>query len=370
MKQENTKISICKGIAIILIVVGHAEAPDFLTRFIYLFHMPIFFITAGYFFRRATPVDAWQFVGKRFRGLYVPMVKWALLFLIFHNLFFDIGLLNEQYGNWEGGVTHPYTWTQGCQRFVSIVFAMGGYDEFLLGAFWFFRALLISSILFMAVYKLFDERCPRLLRGNRKVWLIIAIAVAFAVFRLANGLKVTNVVQGGIRENWGVIFFGIGVLFRSYESRIRQHWALALTFFALLIGATALHCKGMNLQPQLIDVLTLPLTGTIGFLLTYYLSGLIDRRPSKVRTFLVHCGRMTVYIYVFHIIAFKAVSALKILWYDLPWGEIGCHMVIHDHNDDLFWLLYSAAGVAIPLLWMQGYKRVKGAVVARRSKGN
>ena len=49
---RNTVISICKGIAIILMVAGHAELPTILSNFIYVFHMPLFFITAGYFFSR------------------------------------------------------------------------------------------------------------------------------------------------------------------------------------------------------------------------------------------------------------------------------------------------------------------------------
>ena len=49
---RNIVLSVVKGIAIILMVVGHAEAPDFLTRWIYTFHMPVFFIAAGYFFSR------------------------------------------------------------------------------------------------------------------------------------------------------------------------------------------------------------------------------------------------------------------------------------------------------------------------------
>lgn len=44
-------ISICKGIAIILMVVGHVEAPELLTNFIYTFHMPLFFIAAGLLFQ-------------------------------------------------------------------------------------------------------------------------------------------------------------------------------------------------------------------------------------------------------------------------------------------------------------------------------
>ena len=106
--MRNNVISICKGIAIILMVLGHTEGPGFLMHIVYLFHMPIFFITAGYFFSRKYLSDSWTFVVKRFKGLYVPMVKWALFFLVIHNLMFKIGLLSEQYGNWENGVTHPY----------------------------------------------------------------------------------------------------------------------------------------------------------------------------------------------------------------------------------------------------------------------
>lgn len=74
---------------------------------------------------------------KRFKGLYVPFVKWSIFFLLIHNLLFKIGILNEVYGNWTGGTTHPYSIHQFWQRLTNIVFSMGGYDEFLAGAFWF-----------------------------------------------------------------------------------------------------------------------------------------------------------------------------------------------------------------------------------------
>ena len=48
--NRDTTISISKGIAIILMVIAHAEAPGWLCKFIFEFHMPLFFITAGYFF--------------------------------------------------------------------------------------------------------------------------------------------------------------------------------------------------------------------------------------------------------------------------------------------------------------------------------
>ena len=138
MKRDTT-ISICKGIAIILMVIAHAEAPGWLCKFIFEFHMPLFFITAGYFFSLKYLNDEATFVWKRVKGLYWPFVKWSVFFLVIHNWMFDLGVLNEQYGNEAGGVLHPYSWHQMQQNLWNIVTAMGGYDAFLCGAFWFFR---------------------------------------------------------------------------------------------------------------------------------------------------------------------------------------------------------------------------------------
>ena len=97
--KRDTVISVAKGIAIILMVIAHAEAPGWLCKFIFEFHMPLFFITAGYFFSIRYLHDEATFVKKRIKGLYWPFVKWALFFLILHNWMFDIGILNEVYGN-------------------------------------------------------------------------------------------------------------------------------------------------------------------------------------------------------------------------------------------------------------------------------
>lgn len=264
------------------------------------------------------------------------MVKWALFFLVIHNLMFKVGLLSEQYGNWENGVTHPYNLHAFLQRAVSIVTSMSGYDEFLAGAFWFFRALLISSILFMALYYALDGRWKRL-RGNGIVALICVAALGFALLKIGNGLKVVNVVQGGIRETWGVFFFGVGVLYRSYEHRIKEHWSLALVYLCFLCIATKLGWHGMTLSPLVQDVATLPLTGIAGFLMVHYVAKWLDKHDGIVKRTLVHCGEMTLYIYVFHIISFKVVSAIKIAYYGLDWGQMGCHMVVHENSKtDIF----------------------------------
>ena len=48
--------------------------------------------------------------------------------------------------------------------------------------------------------------------------------------------------------------------------------------------------------------------------------------------------------------AFKIVTAIKIAYYGLDWGQMGTHMVVHEHStDDAFFLLYTVVGVVVPL---------------------
>ena len=348
--QRNNAISIAKGFAIIFVVIAHAEMPGMLNRAIYLFHMPLFFITAGYFFKPETAGNPWTFIVKRFKGLYVPFLKWSIFFLLIHNLLFKVGILNETYGNWSGGVTHPYSIHQFWQRLVNIVFSMGGYDEFLAGAFWFFRGLLVASIAFLVLYVILDK--VKWLHGRTTAITatICLAALAFAVFKVAEGLRIVTLVQGGYRDTMGVLFFGVGVLYRKYESRLGHSLWLAIAGAAVVLTGSALQCSGMTLRPLVRDVFTLPLTGFAGWIMTYNISFHLARLKNHISRFLAYCGEHSLYIFIWHVSAYKAVSLLKIWWYDLDIRQIGCHMVIHDFAaTDCFWILYTIAGVGIPL---------------------
>lgn len=362
---RNAVISIAKGIAIILMVIGHAEAPELITNFIYTFHMPLFFMAAGYFFNYKYLDSPWQFISKRVKGLYFPFVKWSLVFLLLHNLWFELGVLNETYGNWTGGVTHPYTFKSAIIRVVYILTGMWGYDEFMAGAFWFFRGLLVASVMFLLLLKLLHSKTP--LKGNGAVIAICIAMVALTALRIWCGIKITTIPNGGWRETWGIFFFGAGVIFRSVEQKIPNKWWFALPLFLFLCFAAKMHFSGMNNGAKMQDLYTLPLTGLAGFILIYYISTIIDSREGWVRNLLVFIGENTLYVFVFHIVSFKIVSAVKIWWYGLDPAQIGCHMVIHDYKGDMFWILYSIVGVAVPLLTLTLCRRVRTMIAARRS---
>lgn len=373
--KHNTTISICKAIAIIAMVIGHADCPGPIGAFIYEWHMPLFFICSGYFFSLRYLNDEATFVKKRIKGLYLPFLKWSIFFLVIHNLMFRVGIMNERYGNIQGGVTHPYSWHEMEQNLWNIVTSMGSFDQFLAGTFWFFRALLICSLAYLIIYKASDWLLRRYAAPHYHHWkvgipyFICALMLALASWKNLEGLRITTIVQGGFREIMGIFFFSCGFIFRQWNERYqltvcsnRYSISIGATLGLFVIVALFSHYAGaaMDWRGSWENTYRLPVPAILGFLMVYNISYGIDKTQGIVKRFLVYCGDHTMCIFVWHILAFKLMSLVKIAYYHLDMGQLGCHMVIHENADkDIFWLLYTLVGVGVPLSvqWLYDYWR-------------
>lgn len=78
---RNDTIDIMKGIGITLVIIGHMQDSFCLHKFIFSFHMPLFFILAGYFFSPREGVK--EGLVKDVRRLLVPYFSVILLLLIY-----------------------------------------------------------------------------------------------------------------------------------------------------------------------------------------------------------------------------------------------------------------------------------------------
>lgn len=356
--MRETKFSILKAIAIICVVLSHAGIRGWLFDFVFIFHVPIFFICAGYFFNTKYLTDERTFLAHRIKGLYFPFVRWSLFFLIVHNLLFRLGILSETYGNAGGGVTHPFTWHQFAQNAWSIVANMSGYDQFLCGAFWFFRALLLASIIFLVLFKIL-KKSENLQNDKHAAWGILIITLILITWKILGGLTMTGVAQGGYRELMGVTFMASGFLIRQYDLCNKLAWKIALPSALVLLAASFFFPSSMVWNPDFTQFISLPLPAVAGFIAFTYLSGIINQKENLLKKCLVYIGENTLYIFAFHLIAFKVISAIKVGWYGLPWEAIGGHPTVLNPANNVLWvILYVLAGVGFPLLWMAGYRRV------------
>ncbi len=138
---------------------------------------------------------------------------------------------------------------------IYIVTSMEGYDEFLAGAFWFFRALLVASIVFLVLYKLLNKVKFLHNRTTMIPVVICLMAIGLGLALSCERLKI-SMPQGGFRDTLGVFFFGAGVLYRKYESKIGHHLVWALIGAGIIIGAPLLKWSGMNVRPSTFDLLS------------------------------------------------------------------------------------------------------------------
>lgn len=102
--QRDLSIDILKGIGIILVICAHVNTIPFdypLKKAIYAFHMPLFFIISGYFYRKKNIAKNFK---KDIRRLVIPLViSLSICSLLAIPLLFDEGVssfLSKIFGLW------------------------------------------------------------------------------------------------------------------------------------------------------------------------------------------------------------------------------------------------------------------------------
>lgn len=78
-------VDLAKGFGIILVVIGHTTLPIEIRKWIYSFHMPLFFYLSGYFFKSGK-YSFLDFFIKRCRTLLIPFMS----FVFFNWIGFDL----------------------------------------------------------------------------------------------------------------------------------------------------------------------------------------------------------------------------------------------------------------------------------------
>ena len=119
MSQRNPIIDVCKGIGILLVIIGHLGTVWGTP--IYMFHMSLFFILSGVCLSDKYLDKKVEFAYKRFVSLMIPFI-----------VFKGIAYLTIHFGPWPGA-----------EDFI---------DKYhLLGTLWFLKCLFIASLLGLAI---------------------------------------------------------------------------------------------------------------------------------------------------------------------------------------------------------------------------
>lgn len=148
--MRNKRIDAVKGIGILLVIIGHINVHRYINTFIYLFHMPLFFIVSGYLYR-----DNYNFVKSKLKGLLWPYFtiggSYLVIEMICDAILDKFYLINE------------------IQKLCSLIYGNQFIlvDNNIVGTLWFLPALFWSNIIFYLI----DRKCE----------LRMCIAVSFVV---------------------------------------------------------------------------------------------------------------------------------------------------------------------------------------------
>lgn len=347
MAERDTAFDFMKGVAIVLMVLAHAMEPHcyWLRRWIYVFHMPVFFVCAGWFYNRASMA---KFLQKKIIRLWWPYVLWTGLFILCHNFFLKINVYTDNPQSLEAGInelTMLWTGTHYWANLWRLPFLYASTQ--LSRACWFLAALFFASVFYNGVSRILCRACPR---SEFLVQTCIGLALLIVVkyFRPSGWLHWVIGFVGGVPTLVAYALFHIGVLLRKYNLDVRRlggYWMVILNLAALIGLIVQSRIGRVELGAGEYTSVTLLLGGTIcGWVFLLTLSKIIAQYGGVFS----YLGRHTMPVLLFHFLSFKLVTWIAVAMRGDPFYVIAGFPTYY-HG--IMWAIaYSVVGILLPLL--------------------
>lgn len=357
--MRNPSVSIAKGIAIILMVMAHARCGIWWQHYINMFHMPLFLFMSGYCFKEAYLAGTKGFVAKRIKGVWWPFVKWQLIFLLLHNVFFALNIYNGEYG-FRGEVSHEYGVSETLKNAFYIVTTMS-HSEQLLGGFWFLKSLFVGSLLFY-----FATKSAIYYREKLKYSIDFFVGGMLLAATLVFGFIERGIPFLGIgaREFMASLFIWSGYMYAKYGFKIDKRWWVIVAS-ALLVAVGTEFWQSSMLSLKFGLIVPYVITALLGSLMVFGISGHLSTCDNWLKRILVFVGDNTLDILTWHLLSFKLVSLLLIWIYGLDIKRLAEFPVIEEYAYQGWWVLYLTIGVVAPLFFVFG--KLKHETILQRS---
>ena len=285
-KQNNIKeVNYIKGIAILLVFIGHAATPSFLVRpyiyefivqLIYSMHMPLFFLVSGFLAYKITSMnlnkDYLSFLKNKFYRLGIPFLIISFItnaiIIVFKQLF-------------AGPIS--------VEVVIDMIKTIFLYPENgVMGALWFLYTLFIISIISPIIVKL-------------PLKLLIVVSLIFNIFTPKDiSFLAIN------RISFFLVYFLIGIYFRKYyednKSNIFKNISTFKRIFILIIASICnfsyayIIANQISMQKYVIDILSF-ICGISGMVIVLMVIKKI--KNTKICNVLSCLGKYSIDIYIF-----------------------------------------------------------------------
>ena len=286
--MRNPIFDIMKFVAIIAMIVGHC-VHDWRFFLVYPWHMPLFFIVSGYFFK---PLNIGTIIKQNFQRLIIPYFISSILVIC------GSYILNN-----ENAYADIST--------ISLTLLLGGGNlDFspYYGIGWFFVALFFSHLIYGIIYKY--SKSPT----SVTIWSIIVSCIGYFI-----GTKYGRYIPFQLSQACiSIIFIHVGYLSSKHLSiPIKSHqwvwWSLSIIFLSASIyfGALDMFTNKYTFFP--INIL-----GAIGgTFIVMQLCYLCTIYTPKIALRLAQLGSISILIYIVHLLEHSLNLSLKTTTYIL-----------------------------------------------------
>ena len=362
-------LDIAKRLGIILMVIGHSGGP--FTKFIYLFHMALFFIISGYLYSEIASTDnksICKYILRKIKSLWMPYFVWTSLFVMLNNIFIKIGVYTCQSIYDKNGIvvagipSHNFISIKQCVLQILDAFKYHTGTE-MGGAFWFVTILFYSSIMFCICDFIF----ARFLGKDKIVGHVLCAYVCLLLFW--NNLVVdwcyTKVLVGYFLMSVGYVFKCIELNVRNLGGMWggicshRKNFIVALIAVVILIIATKFGSIELSIN-QIHNPWFFVVVSIAGWFFICSIAKLVASSIALSKV-LAYIGKNTWSIMALHFLSFKLINYIYLRLYDLPFYYLASFPTIANKTSG-WWLVYSVCGVVLPLVCNFCFKRIKDVV--------
>lgn len=306
-KEKLSKdLYLIRGVAIILVVIGHVignepgsgilqlyKSDIFILstfcKFIYTFHVWLFFIVSGISLALFSNTNSsWgKFTNSRFKRILIPLICWGPVTFILRA--YQDGTAYSLFDVLKS-VIQPY--------FI----------------FWFFHALIFASFLSFFLLKVFKSKA---------LYFYISAILSLVFLSIIIPQKLPTIEYFYANYLQGNMFYAVGVFIAAYLERISvliKRISYNLTLLSLIVCA-ALMIATFSLAPSNFLNIVVLINGTIAFLFLYIALNtktkliqpiILKKKVLSLKNFLGYLGNKSMIIYLFHV-HFGAATRIAIV---------------------------------------------------------
>lgn len=345
-------LDIAKGFGIILVVLGHSGISETAVKYIYSFHMPLFFIISGYLYKSEDSIG--NFIKKKIKALYLPYVLVNLCGTVVYYLTFRDVLFYNGFAPF--GIS------------VAKVFLTLECNPLLFDPTWFLASLFQISIF----YKVMDSSVK-----NAKYSSMVLLGCFFIFALLGSVYQFPGQLNYSLRNG---IYFAFGVCLRRKEYLFERESSWIFSFVCLIasLGLEKSLIGHFATDTSLMIWLLKMVVAVFASMAVIGLCSSFEQKSFRIFGFLketmLYLGKNTKSILIWHYFFFRIIVFIQMYMRqdDYSWrGNLLVYYPVYDSHGGR-WLIYLFVGIIGPLAFAAAYRlgvdRMKNFMMRKKEK--